>query len=380
MSQSRPDRLVRRGGVLLALAVFSTACQTHDAPGVTVRGQEVNVTFGVKPKPLQRVTGVKPSGVVGQAPAAGSTEDDGFISLPPSALPDIDLPDGFSAGPIRVENCPDALENAIVQLRADAFIPQKRRPPMGDATWAITGTVDDKPLPKLLEERQLRDVNEGLKTPDVDQDKGETFSWSVTEPETGGGYVRYDYAVKSKSLLQGQEVYAVRYPVNTGVVPAPIGPLIPPAPFVYKETFGAPDRGVVLAGVEHFDAQGSSIDRFSPPVGLLLLPLDVVVDTHIVSRAIDPNTQKVWTYDATVSGRRVVDACGSLIQGWLVKGTLTTGGVDSAGSNAGTQFDVVVAPQYGGMIISERRVEKIDGKVYDRTFTLGSQPSVVEAP
>lgn len=380
MSPYRSERGVSwRAKVARALVVglALTACSTTSGPGLAVRGKEVNVVFGVQNRPLIRTT---PKAVRGPVPAAPVREDGGYAPLP--ELPDIELPPLLPRGSITVETCPDALENAVVTKRADANIPYRTRPAAGTTAWKVTGTVDGKPLQRSMEERQLADVKEALNTPDntgVNEDpaeSGQAFTWSTAEPEAGGGYVRSTYAVKSLSRIPTRNVQIVA-PVG-----APVGPQPPTQPpYVHEESVGSPDRGIVLTSVERFDAQGASISRFAPPVGLLLLPLPVTGGTKFTSRTGDAtSTDPVLVYSAQVTGRQVYDACGELVQGWTVKGVLTSDPATlSEGEREGNPYDVTFAPQYGGLVIAERRVEQVDGKVYDRTFSIGAVPQTATA-
>jgi hypothetical protein len=93
-------------------------------------------------------------------------------------------------------------------------------------------------------------------------------------------------------------------------------------------------------------------------VGLLVLPLPVVGGETFQSTAVDPRTGQTITRDSTVVGRERIDACGDLVDGWLVrsKERSTFGqSVVSAPDALAVEADVasIYATQYGGVPIFE---------------------------
>ena len=353
-----PRSRVSRGALLAVLGSLAlSACNTKATPGLAVQGKEVDVNFGLATKPLER-TSPQPTQGYPQAPVT-----QGYTALPPIA-PAIDIPGHISAPPITVETCPGALETAVVRDKATTQIPTGVRPAPAAQTWVITGKQGDKPLKRAFEQRQLADVTEStLPHPD---NQGEQYSFTLTEPEADGGYAKTTYQVKTLEVLnQGQDVtlFPEEHP--------PVGPQPPTQPpMLHQENVGPTERGLAITQIQHFDSQGAenTSARFAPPQGLLVLPLPVTIGMKFISRIPDPLTQKLWVYTAQVVGSSTIDACGELVQGYMVKGTLSING------GAETPYDLTFATQYGATPIAEHRVETIGGVTYDRTFSIGKLP------
>ena len=88
---------------------------------------------------------------------------------------------------------------------------------------------------------------------------------------------------------------------------------------------GDPERGISLMKLQRVDAAGNSSElTFSPAV--LYLPLEIVPGEEFNSVGIDPRTGSVLQNQAKVMKRERVDACGEVVDGWVVESTQTFSG------------------------------------------------------
>jgi len=84
---------------------------------------------------------------------------------------------------------------------------------------------------------------------------------------------------------------------------------------------------------------------------VLYLPLDIVPGEEFNAVGIDPRTGSVLQHQAKVVNRERVDACGEIVDGWVVESTQTFSGTASAAPPRTYRY--IIAPQFGGLIISE---------------------------
>jgi hypothetical protein len=113
------------------------------------------------------------------------------------------------------------------------------------------------------------------------------------------------------------------------------------------------------------DKKGNTVSSFEPITGLLLLPLPVQQGLQFQSVAIDSKTGEEATFNATVLPRQRVDACGELLEGWEVKGDQTF-----SGATTRTE-DLIVAPQLGGIVISDAIAQTNGTDGIDTVSTIG---------
>src|SRR5205085_404769 len=109
----------------------------------------------------------------------------------------------------------------------------------------------------------------------------------------------------------------------------------------------------------------SQVINFNP--GVLYLPLEVTPGEAFDSVGIDPRTGQVLQHQAKVLARERVDACGEIVDGWVVEATQTF-----SGSSTGTRtYRYIVATQLGGIIISEQIKATSPQSSIDVTLSLG---------
>lgn len=324
MSSSPRDRGPRHRGpaaLTLLLAVTTAACVRPDQPKVAVTKVEASLVFGVKPPP-QPVAPALPQ----QAPAT--------VEAPPPGAPPLPFPDlAFrplppTSAPARSE-CPPAPPTAVADEPADIRIGGDPR--VGRYRWKREGALSG------FERRIVRNVR-------PEGDKAYTFE--TVQPTVGRSTVTVKtFRVKTDPVTQG---------ANPGGV-------MPPS------RVGEPDRGVSLVRAHELDANGNPVATFEPPSPLLLLPLPVVQGEHYESVAVDPRSGQTMVLDVTVQRRQRIDACGDVVDGWLVDGKLT----DTAAGAGAMEVAYIVATQFGGVLIQERFKTGEGDEGVDITFTLG---------
>ena len=139
-------------------------------------------------------------------------------------------------------------------------------------------------------------------------------------------------------------------PVPLPVTPPGGQPTLPKLPLPGSVSAGDPERGISLVKLQRVDAAGNTSElTFSP--GVLYLPLDIVPGEEFNAVGIDPRTGAVLQHQAKVTKRDRVDACGEVVDGWVVESTQTFTGAGQAA--APRTYRYIVAPQLGGIIISE---------------------------
>jgi hypothetical protein len=120
--------------------------------------------------------------------------------------------------------------------------------------------------------------------------------------------------------------------------------------------------------LQRVDAAGNSSElSFSPAV--LYLPLDVVPGDSFNAVGIDPRSGSVLQNQAKVVKRERVDACGDVVDGWVVESTQTFSG--SAQTAPPRTYRYIIAPQLGGIIVSEEIHTANPQGTTDVTLSLG---------
>jgi hypothetical protein len=114
-----------------------------------------------------------------------------------------------------------------------------------------------------------------------------------------------------------------------------------------------PDSGVAIESLQYFDAEGNQLGAYRPASPLVYLPLPVLPGQAFTSVGIDPRTGQTIRVSGEPVERRTVDACGKLVDGWLVKLEIA----DAQGATSASRTEeLVIATQSGGMVISQRIV------------------------
>lgn len=129
--------------------------------------------------------------------------------------------------------------------------------------------------------------------------------------------------------------------------------------------FIAQSDGVYLTRFTESGPAGSS--SFSPLTPILYLPIPVQRGATFQSTGVDPLSVQAVAHTGRVIGRSRVDACGKVIEGWLVDAELTITRPGQAAERA--DYNYVVATHLGGLLIWEH-VERPCAQVTEQ----GCQP------
>ncbi|MGH9286599.1 MAG: hypothetical protein ACRD0M_13140, partial [Acidimicrobiales bacterium] len=257
--------------------------------------------------------------------------------------------------------CPPAALNAFPATEAGLTL--AGMPAEGQYRWKRTGTQTMATLPGVaipisgFEQRLIREVKKVSET---------EFTFQTVQPELGTGVtVLQTFKVKTDAVSRGVEPPIQTIPLERpdelpDEVPFPSNPSVP------SRRVGDPERGISLMRIERIDAQGNSqILNFTPAV--LFLPLPIEPGESFESVGIDSRSGQVLQHQAQVVRRERVDACGEIVDGWVVEANQTFSGSGTATRS----YRYIIAPQLGGMMISEQvKVTAPEGTL-DVTFSLG---------
>lgn len=330
--RSDPFRLLV---ILIVTVVAGAACVQPDEPEVGLSKIEAELVFGVVIEEDKPVT--TPAKAVADAPEQPDFdfgEDEPF-----------EIPDDYESPIKLVEDCPTAPRGASSEKPATNFVDGD--PLVGLYRWKIDTVRTDpatgtKSSTEKFEKRIIRNF-ERL------SDSATTFEMVQPNPADSGTF-----------LVSTFEVYTDKLQVNpTAGVPAVDSPVKP----------GDPERGVVLKRVEIQNSSGQTVGQgFAPRSGLLMLPIPVRPNEQYQSVGVDPRGDTI-VHDAVVKNIVRIDACGEVIDGWLVEAHQS---ISNAEGTEQIRYDYIVAPQYGGMVISER-IRPSEGDAFDILYTQGQR-------
>lgn len=313
----RLRRLTRTPAIFAALALVLAACGETPEPTVRLQNVQADIVFGEIPPPNAAAPANARSGPLGQAEEFPDVDEfdfpddrSGVISrIPPRAAPP--------------EPCPPASLTEFPDKEASLNVEGK--PEVGLYRWVRDGeqTLTVAPTIKMpiqgFEKRLIRAVEEEDDT---------TFTFETVQSELGSG-----------------QIVVTRYRVKTEPTQQRVGPT--------DVRVGEPDRGVAIYEIERFDSKtGASVSTFTPTPAVLVLPLPIVPGEAFEGFGADPGGGESLRIQGSVRKRQQVDACGEVIDGWLVEGSRTFSGL--APEDSGTQtYHYIVATQLGGWIIQE---------------------------
>lgn len=348
---------------LSAGALLLGACVEPNAPGVQVMAVSADLVFGVPDQPpppdtppANSVVSLPPAQQVGPAPGQVPGEQPPGQAQPaqpgnelpppaePTKPPEKDLGPPLATGPV----CESAPISEFPDEPAARNVAPDRRPAVGTYLWvqagkrkgADTGNVEI-PLDGFSD-RQFRDVDKISDT-------------------------RFSFVMEQTDVLDGAKV-ETEFTVRTdGASVSDDGlPVAPPGGILPDRSVGEPDRGIAITKITRTPRGGES-SEFTPQTPLLMLPLPVKVGEQFTSTAVDPTSFQSIQYDAKVEKTQRVDACGEMVEGWLVKGTQTFSGA----TTSQRQFDVTFAPQLGAIPIAERIEENQAASSVKASFHIG---------
>lgn len=369
MSRRRSDRIP---ALLLASGVALGACAQTGDPGVEVQSLQASVVFGVEipeedgpaDSPVQTVTNDFQQG--------GDILDDGGFTLPPFRNR---IPDRFQGLPFRVPpppqvDCPKAGIGASVAEQANEEVTGEPRE--GLYKWkrdiTLTLTIQGTDVVQKttgFESRVIRGVEVvGASTDPTADEPGKQFTFEMVRPDGTGSVVVDRYRVNTDPIERGANVNqdprglsdtAEATAQGGGVpldIPDDVQNEIPP---VNRVRVGEPNRGLTLNERTTFDGNGQAQGTFNPSPPSLLLPFPVQAGDQWQSTSVSAGNGQTLRVEGVVNERKAVDACGTLIDGWLAELDV----VDASSSNiVQRREELVVSTQFGGMIIGQTIVEE----------------------
>ena len=381
----------RRSRVAVAglAALLLAGCVEQGRPGVGVQKLAADIVFGVKPATDTPPPNLEP-GQAGPGDATtyvpdtasdGPALDDtggGDFSRPKSGRPR--LPRVTPLNPPK-STCPPAALTAFPAKEAGQTVDGV--PAEGQYRWKRTGTQTLATLPGVklpvsgFEQRLVRNVT---KVSDTE------YTFETVQPDLGTNITtistfKVKTAAVSKTVsppVAPPDLTHPTAPVPLPVTPPGTGPTLPKAPVPDSVSAGDPERGISLVKIQRVDAAGNSSElTFTPAV--LYLPLEVVPGEDFNAVGIDARTGSVLQNQAKVVKRERVDACGDVVDGWVVEATQTFSGTGQTAPPRTYRY--IVAPQLGGIIISEEIHTATAQGNTDVTFSLGQlKPSPLPAP
>jgi hypothetical protein len=356
--ERRLSRLALAGVTALLLA----GCVKQDAPGVGIQKLAADIVFGVKPAPETPPPNLDP-GQVGPGDATTYVPDSSSGFDQGTAFGGGDF-----SGPARTRGprlprvtplappkstCPPAALTAFPAKEAGQTV--EGVPAEGQYRWKRSGHQTTANLPDVkipvsgFEQRLVRNI---VKVSDTE------YTFETVQPELGTDVTTIStFKVKIGAIarnvtppVQPPDLTRPTSPVPLPITPPGDQPTLPKPPLPSNVSGGDPERGISLVKLQRVDAAGNSSElTFSP--GVLYLPLDIVPGEEFNAVGIDPRTGAVLQHQAKVVKRDRVDACGEVVDGWVVESTQTFTG---AGQTAAPRtYRYIVAPQLGGIIISE---------------------------
>lgn len=345
------SRLRATAAIGVALCLAGSACVKPRDPGVRVDSVKADIVFGV---PDATVTAVPPRSTDSFTTDTGGVAGIGLQVPFQNKIPDRFRNVAFGVSPeeAAASSCRDAgvgsapsdaaPENAT-NLPAEGLYRFKVR---GTQTIKQAGQPDIVVPIKSFEPRIVRAVKKSSET---------RWTFDVVSPNGDGGVAVSSYDVNTQpTQRQASAPYVGQNPVRAG----------------------EPNVGITLTRIRYYDGNGNQKGEFNPATPLVYLPLPVLPGETFNSVGVDPKSGQTIRFTGLVKSRQAVDACGELVDGWLVHLDVT----DSAGNPRSE--DVILATGMGGLLVSDHNVESsTSGTVtqdVDVTYSLGqTTPSSV---
>lgn len=285
-------------------AVALTACVRQQPPGMSVRRLPAELVFGV------------PELEEAAAPAGLTSPDE----EPEPFVPDLRRPPPFN--PTTMVPCRQAGPNDVPAEEANVVV--AGRPKEGVFSWKQKGQDQPPnypfrfPLPDFVE-RQVKDVR----------------------PEAGSSNFSFK-TVEREQRITSRTLVTSTFRVDLTNASANL-------------------RGIFLTQIINDRRDGSAPRVFNPtpPITFLPMPVNTGNEGAFQTIAVDTATLETMSHSGVVRDRLRVDACGTLIDSWLVDGEQTFGGIRR-------DYNYAIATQFGGVIIFEHSEspcpQTVDGK------------------
>jgi hypothetical protein len=370
-------------------ALLLSGCVRQGPPGVGVQKLAADIVFGVKPATDTPPPNLEP-GQAGPGDATTYVPDTsgGAFDAGPPGAGDFSGPARPKVGRARLtpltppkSTCPPAALTAFPAKEAGQTV--EGVPAEGQYRWKRSGTQTLATLPGVklpvtgFEQRLVRNVTKASDT---------EYTFETVQPDLGTNITTIStFKVKTAAVSKTvappvgpPDLNHPQTPVPLPLTPPGTAPTLPKAPVPDSVSAGDPERGISLMKLQRVDAAGNSSElSFTPAV--LYLPLEVVPGEEFNAVGIDTRTGSVLQNQAKVVKRERVDACGDVVDGWVVEATQTFQGAGQA--SPPRTYRYIVAPQLGGIIISEEIHTATAQGNTDVTFSLAQlKPSPLPAP
>lgn len=284
----RPLDLRALAVIAVGITLVAGAC-TRTRSGVSVKSLAANLVFGVPPLPES----VPPPNIdlVPDEPIGITTL--GTPKKTPAKIPP------FTPTPA----CPEAAPTEFPEREATTDVPA--RPKEGSYRWVVAGEQATASGTFKLPEFVQRNIT------------------SVT----GAGQGEFSFAATERELVVGSSTIVTSY---FEVVP---------------------DDGIYLTKIVRKTGTRERVLAPTPPILYLPLPVRIGLPVSSVGVSESGAFGEVLRHTGTVKGRHRVDACGKVIDSWLVEGTQEF--VSSEGGSTQKKYNYGIATQLGGFIVFE---------------------------
>lgn len=373
---------------VLGVGMMAAACVDAGEPGVDIQALQADIAFGfeapAEDEPIAPITGV-PETV---------SSNDGFISDGSLNAPfRNDFADRFKdilriPTPPASTACPSAPIGSSPAMQAPEDV--TTLPEQGLYRWVrdikIKTNVDGAEIEATetgFESRIIRAIEElgagtNVNADDPAAPQGKRFTYETIAPAINGLTTINEWLVNTQPLSRGANVNQDPEGVTRtaeGVAEGAGVPLDIPdeaqenLPGGQRVEAGEPNRGLVLISERAVDGNGADQGGFNPSPPLLYLPLPVAAGNTWTSTGVDATSGETRRISGEVNERASIDACGTLLDGWLVEISETR--ATPAGAVI-IDYEAVVSTELGAVIIGERfTADNGAGTVIDATYRRG---------
>lgn len=334
--RSHRRRVVVAAGLLLAT---TAGCVQPGPPGVSVNKLSADIVFGVKETP--DAPAVAPPNLVSVAPAQAVETLEQQASSPEKVLT-IPKVQPLPTRPAAVSECPPAALTAFPEKTAESTVQGLPAEGLYRFKRSIEiANADGVSRSEGFEQRAVRRVTPSPSKP-------YEFTYQVLQPN----YVSGNFTITTFRINSNPEIVqdVNRPPQTIGVVPVP--------GVEQQVTPPTDEPGLFVDEIRTEDAAGEPESTFSPAPPVKYLPLDegiVRPGQTFDEVGISTDSLGVLRHAGTVVRKNRVDACGEVVEGWLVESEQTS--TDEGGSSR--KYFYTVATQYGGLFIAENSIQTL---------------------
>lgn len=355
----------------MAVAVacgLAAACSTSSEPGVEIQALQADVVFGVELAAAEDPI-APPTQQLSESVPADERFDDGSVIAPfrnTFAERFRDLP--LRTPPAQVAECPTAPIGASPSEAAPEQV--TTAPREGLYAWkrsiAVTQDLDGFPVVSNIEgfeNRLLRAVDVVGGGTDPTEDGGQQHTYETVRPDGFGQVLVESFRVNTSPIDAGANSNVDTEGTSRSAEETAAGNGVPvdvpddaqeDLPNPNRVRVGEPNRGLVLTAQRTFDGNGLQVGAFDPSPPALLLPLPVETGDTWTSTSVDPSSGQTMRVTGTVNDRRSVDACGTLLDGWVAELDVV---IASSAGTVTRETELIVSTSAGAMLIGEQTTE-----------------------